>query len=337
MPQAQTIAETETASVFFATVDEARRLLGPQHELVRLMQAPGDVEVVARGDELRLTGPPHLVSALQGAVETMLQVVRGGGTIGPHEMRYVIESARLGEAPDHSGLLTDEIRVGSSMPAVRTKTLGQQQYVRTMRDHDITFGIGPAGTGKTYLAVAMAVNAYVTKQVERVVLCRPAVEAGEALGFLPGDLQEKVSPYLRPLYDALYDMLSFESAARLQSSHQIEVAPLAYMRGRTLNKCFVILDEAQNTTSAQMRMFLTRLGRESRAVITGDVTQIDLADRSRSGLVEAETLLRDIPGLAFVHLGTRDVVRHRLVQDVIHAYEQRDAALQAAQEDADSA
>ena len=318
----------------FADIQEAQRLLGREHELVRLVQAPGDVEVVARGETLRLTGPSRVVGPLQTAIESMLTVLREGGVVAPDDMAYILEQARAGSPPDADGLLFDHVQVAPNKPAVRTKTRGQQRYLRAILNHDITFGIGPAGTGKTYLAVAAAVNAYVGKRVERLVLCRPAVEAGEELGFLPGDMHEKVSPYLRPLYDALHDMLSYESATRLQAMGQIEVAPLAYMRGRTLNNCFVILDEAQNSTSAQMRMFLTRLGRNSRAVITGDVTQIDLADPGRSGLVEAETLLRNIPGMAFVHLDKSDVVRHRLVQDIIDAYEQRDAA--AAQRDADA-
>lgn len=330
MAHAPALSPTETVTIAFADIHEAQRLLGREHELIRLVQAPGDVQVVARGEELRLSGPAHVVEPVRLAIESLLTVVREGGAIGPEEMRYVLERARTGAPPEPGRLLYDEIQVAPSKSPVRTRTRGQQRYMRAIRDFDITFGIGPAGTGKTYVAVAMAVNAYLTKRVERLVLCRPAVEAGEELGFLPGDMQEKVSPYLRPLYDALHDMFSFETVGRLQSTGQIEVAPLAYMRGRTLNNCFVILDEAQNTTSEQMRMFLTRLGRRSRAVITGDVTQIDLADPGRSGLVEAETLLRDIPGLAFVRLDKSDVVRHRLVQDVIDAYEQRDAADEAA-------
>ncbi len=326
MAHAPTLSATETVTITFEDVHEAQRLLGREHELVRLIQAPGDVQVVARGAELRLTGAAPVVDALRRAVEALLTVVREGGVVGPDEMRYVLEQARTGAPPDPGMLLYDEVPVAPSKPPVRTKTRGQQRYMRAMAEHDITFSIGPAGTGKTYLAVAMAVHAYLAKQVERLVLCRPAVEAGEELGFLPGDLQQKVFPYLRPLYDALHDMMSCEAATRLQATGQIEVAPLAYMRGRTLNNCFVILDEAQNTTSEQMRMFLTRLGRRSRAVITGDVTQIDLADPRRSGLVEAETLLRTIPGLGFVHLDRSDVVRHRLVQEIINAYEQRDAA-----------
>ena len=255
----------------------------------------------------------------------MLTVVRDGGVIGPDDMRYVLEQARAGAPPDPGRLLYDEVQVAPSKPPVRTKTRGQQRYIRAIMAHDLTFGIGPAGTGKTYIAVAAAVHAYLTKQVERLVLCRPAVEAGEELGFLPGDMQEKVSPYFRPLYDALHDMMSFEATSRLLGTGVIEVVPLAYMRGRTLSDCFVILDEAQNTTREQMRMFLTRLGRNSRAVITGDVTQVDLADPTRSGLMDAEALLHAIPGLAFVYLDTSDVVRHPLVQDIIDAYERREA------------
>lgn len=326
MPELSTFSVSETVTLTFESIDEARQLLGRGHELVRLLEAGGDVEVVARGEELRLTGPAEKVAALAAVLKSLQAVLRRGGHLGPDEMRYAIEGARRGDVPSPSALLFEDIAVGPTMAPVQIKTAGQQRYARSIREHDITFAVGPAGTGKTYVAVAMAVNAFVNHRVDRLVFCRPAVEAGEALGFLPGDMREKVDPYLRPLYDALYDMFPIETASRLQADGKIEVVPLAYMRGRTLNKCFVILDEAQNTTSGQMRMFLTRLGRHSQAVITGDVTQIDLADRNRSGLVEATALLADIAGIAFVNFDKRDVVRHRLVQDIIHAYEQRDEA-----------
>ena len=236
-------------------------------------------------------------------------------------IRYCISLARAGEEKRVQELTEDFVAVTAKGRPVRPKTLGQKEYLRAIRDHSITFGVGPAGTGKTYLAVAMAVKAFKSKDVSRIILTRPAVEAGEKLGFLPGDLQTKVDPYLRPLYDGLYDMLGAETFQKLLEKQCIEVAPLAYMRGRTLDDAFIILDEAQNTSPEQMKMFLTRMGNGSKVVVTGDVTQIDLPDKARSGLVDALKILKGIEGIAQIHFSEKDVVRHRLVQEIVRAYD----------------
>ena len=236
-------------------------------------------------------------------------------------VRYCMSLAHYGEEKRVRELTEDFVAVTAKGRPIRPKTLGQKEYLNAIRTHPITFGVGPAGTGKTYLAVAMAVKAFKAKDVSRIVLTRPAVEAGEKLGFLPGDLQQKVDPYLRPLYDGLFDMLGAEAFERLTEKQLIEVAPLAYMRGRTLDDSFIILDEAQNTTPEQMKMFLTRMGTGSKVVVTGDVTQIDLPDRTRSGLVDALQVLKNISGIAQCYFNEKDVVRHRLVQEIIKAYE----------------
>ncbi|MBX6351388.1 MAG: PhoH family protein, partial [Clostridia bacterium] len=248
-----------------------------------------------------------------------------GEAVSEQDVAYAVRLARDGRAGELDSLLGDAILVTARGKSIRAKTLGQRRYVEAIRESGVVFGIGPAGTGKTYLAMAMAVEAFRSRRVNRIVLTRPAVEAGEKLGFLPGDLQEKVDPYLRPLYDALYDIMGVEAFEKQMSRGLIEVAPLAYMRGRTLDDSFVILDEAQNTTPEQMKMFLTRLGFGSKAVVTGDVTQIDLPREQESGLNEVRRVLRDVPGIAFVHLTEADVVRHPLVQAIIRAYERYEA------------
>ena len=251
----------------------------------------------------------------------MLTLLENHTPIEEQTVRYCISLARSGEDGRVQELTENFIAITAKGRPVRPKTLGQKEYLKAIQTHPITFGVGPAGTGKTYLAVAMAVKAFKSKDVERIILTRPAVEAGEKLGFLPGDLQNKVDPYLRPLYDGLYDMLGPETFQRLLEKQTIEVAPLAYMRGRTLDNAFIILDEAQNTSPEQMKMFLTRMGSGSKVVVTGDVTQIDLPDKSRSGLVDALAVLKNIDGIAQIRFSEKDVVRHRLVQEIVKAYD----------------
>jgi phosphate starvation-inducible PhoH-like protein len=291
-------------------------LVGQRDELLRLVEAafPG-TRIFVRGNEIEVEGDDaDVVGRLFGELVVLLEA---GHALDASSVGRSIDMAKADERP--SEVLTAEVLRSSRGRSVRPKTAGQKRYTDAIRENVITFGIGPAGTGKSYLAVALAVQALQAKECGRIILTRPAVEAGERLGFLPGDMMAKVDPYLRPLYDALYDMLD-EGAARLMERGTIEVAPLAYMRGRTLNNSFIILDEAQNTTPEQMKMFLTRIGFGSKVVITGDDTQIDLAG-ARSGLLGLEEILVDIDGLAFVRLGKKDVVRHRIVQDIVHAYE----------------
>jgi len=293
-------------------------LLGQHDELLRLVEAAfGDVSIHVRGNEITVSGEMTDAERVGRLFEEMVLLVEAGNTIDTENLGRTIEMVKADERP--SDVLNTAVLRGRK--TIRPKTAGQKRYVDAIVSQIITFGIGPAGTGKSYLAVALAVQALQAKQVNRIVLTRPAVEAGERLGFLPGDVIAKVDPYLRPLYDALYDMLEPEAVSRLMERGTIEVAPLAYMRGRTLNDSFIILDEAQNTTAEQMKMFLTRLGFGSKAVVTGDVTQIDLPEgRSRSGLLLVRNILDGIAGLQFVELTGRDVVRHRIVADIVDAY-----------------
>lgn len=303
---------------------EGQALLGPGDKYLQLIHRLTDASIRFRDDEIVLQGPKEELDWLEHLFDVLLRLVRGGYELSERDVSYAAELARQFEADRLldvlSGLLTTTFR---GKP-VRIRTIGQQRYVSEIRDKTIVFGIGPAGTGKTYLAVVSAVLALKKGEVRRIVLTRPAVEAGESLGFLPGDLREKINPYLRPLYDALHDVLGAEQVGRLLERGVIEIAPLAYMRGRTLEDAFVILDEAQNTTPEQMKMFLTRLGFGSKMVITGDVTQIDLPRGKQSGLVEAERVLRGIEEIGIVHLTERDVVRHSVVQKIIEAYERED-------------
>lgn len=301
---------------------ECAAIYGNLDENLRLLEEEFDAHLIARGEQLRIQGGTDAVEQVRQVIEGMRGQSHGRE---PFDQKRLKELIRL--VKDRSGtpireVLEDSIQVNGQNRKVKPKTPGQKRYLDAIRQNDIVFGIGPAGTGKTYLAMACAVNALVNRKVKRIVLARPAVEAGESLGFLPGDLYEKVNPYLRPLYDALYDMMEFEKVNRLMQQGQIEVAPLAFMRGRTLNDCFVILDEAQNTTREQMKMFLTRLGYDSKAVVTGDVTQIDLPTQKISGLIDAVNVLKGINGMEMVWLGRGDVVRHRLVQEIIRAYEE---------------
>ena len=302
-------------------MDQAAALFGSMDENVRLLSAEFQVSIVARDAEIKVSGEPENVALAVRAIESLLGLINRGEGLTEQNIRYCISLVREGGEEKITALVGDCICITSKGKPVKPKTLGQKRYCTAIREHTITIGVGPAGTGKTYLAVAMAVTAFRAQEVNRIILTRPAVEAGEKLGFLPGDLQQKVDPYLRPLYDALFDMLGAETYQKYVERGNIEVAPLAYMRGRTLDDSFIILDEAQNTTQEQMKMFLTRLGFGSKMVITGDVTQIDLPDGRKSGLKEVMRILRDIDDIAQVRFDGRDVVRHRLVQDIIKAYE----------------
>lgn len=297
-------------------------VLGPSDEYLRLVeQAFPDVDVLVRGNQVTLEGEASSVALIDTLFAEMLAMLRTGGAITPEWVERSVSLLRSGTRP--SELLTTNI-LSNRGKTIRAKTLNQKKYVEAIDQHTVVFGIGPAGTGKTYLAVAKAVQALQAKKVNRIVLTRPAVEAGERLGFLPGTLSEKIDPYLRPLYDALHDMIDPESIPRLITSGTIEVAPLAYMRGRTLNDAFIILDEAQNTSAQQMKMFLTRLGFGSTMVVTGDVTQVDLPSGTTSGLRVVSEILEGIPDVAFCRLTGSDVVRHRLVGDIVAAYEKYD-------------
>ena len=301
-------------------MEHAVSLFGSFDENIKLIENDFSVSVVSRGSELKITGDAENVSLAARAVSGLMQLISKGETLNEQNVRYVISLVREGNEDKLSAMSNDCICISAKGKPVKPKTLGQKKYVEAIKNNTVVFGVGPAGTGKTYLAVAMAVTAFRSKEVNRIILTRPAVEAGEKLGFLPGDLQQKVDPYLRPLYDALFDMLGSENFQRYQERGNIEVAPLAYMRGRTLDDSFIILDEAQNTTREQMKMFLTRLGFNSKMVVTGDITQIDLPDGKKSGLVEATKILKNIDGIDTIRFSEKDVVRHRLVQDIIKAY-----------------
>lgn len=301
---------------------ECAAIYGNLDENLRLLEEEFDAHLIARGEQLRIQGGSDAVELVRQVIEGMRGKAHSHDPIDQKSLRDLIRMVKNQTGTPIREVLEDSIQVNGQNRKVKPKTPGQKRYLDAIRQNDIVFGIGPAGTGKTYLAMACAVNALVNRKVKRIVLARPAVEAGESLGFLPGDLYEKVNPYLRPLYDALYDMMEFEKVSRLMQQGQIEVAPLAFMRGRTLNDCFVILDEAQNTTREQMKMFLTRLGYDSKAVVTGDVTQIDLPTQKISGLIDAVNVLKGIDGMEMVWLGRGDVVRHHLVQEIIRAYEE---------------
>ena len=318
----------ESTTLHFDNARAAAALYHNEEKLLREMEQRLGVQVAARDGWIRIEGEKEKTVRAAGVFTQLDEARRGGAVIGKQEFRYALQTAVDG-APESSisELAAERIVCSPRKAPVIPKTPGQRDYVRAIREHDVVFGVGPAGTGKTYLAMAMAVSALKKEQVGRIVLTRPAVEAGEALGFLPGALEEKILPYLRPLYDALYDMLETDEIQKFMDRGIIEIAPLAYMRGRTLNHSFVVLDEAQNTTAEQMFMFLTRLGNESKCVITGDRTQIDLPRHKRSGLLEAVEVLQNVEGLAIRSLSRKDVVRHPLVQKIINAYEQhREAA-----------
>lgn len=287
---------------------------------INIIQKEYKVSIYSRDDEIRIKGEENAVDNAQQVINTLVASVEKGEIPTEQSVRYAISMINEGKSEEMQTLSSDCICVSYTGKPIKAKTVGQSKYVNSIKKNTIVFGVGPAGTGKTYLAVALAVRAFKAHEVQRIILTRPAVEAGEKLGFLPGDLQNKVDPYLRPLYDALFDMMGSEAFQRNMERGCIEVAPLAYMRGRTLDDSFIILDEAQNTTSAQMKMFLTRLGFNSKMVITGDITQIDLPGGARSGLKDCIKILRNIEGIGSCTFDEKDVVRHRLVQDIIKAY-----------------
>ena len=301
--------------------NEAAELFGVNDSNLKLLESELSVNIISRGETISIAGNEENLESADEILHALLAIVRKGIKVGPREVAYAINLAKNGTLEYFADLYNEEITKNSKGKSIRVKTLGQKEYLSAIRGKDLVFGIGPAGTGKTYLAVVMAVLALKNGDVKRIILTRPAVEAGESLGFLPGDLKEKVDPYLRPLYDALHDVLGTEQTTRLIERGTIEIAPLAYMRGRTLDDAFVILDEAQNTTQAQMKMFLTRLGFGSKLVITGDTSQIDLPKGIQSGLKAAENILKNVSGISFIHLDQTDVVRHPLVAKIIYAYE----------------
>ncbi len=305
-------------------MEQAVSLFGSFDENVRLIEDHYQVDVITRGTDLKISGEPEAVTKAVRAVKGLLQLVNRGEQLNEQNVRYVLMLVDEGSEDELPQISSDSICVTAKGRPVKPKTLGQKRYVEAIQQNTIVLGVGPAGTGKTYLAVAMAVSAFRAKEVNRIILTRPAVEAGESLGFLPGDLQSKVDPYLRPLYDALFDMLGTETYNKYMERGNIEVAPLAYMRGRTLDDSFIILDEAQNTTPEQMKMFLTRLGFNSKMVITGDVTQIDLPSGRKSGLKEVMRVLKGVEDISINLFNEKDVVRHQLVQRIIQAYEKYD-------------
>lgn len=312
--------DTKSVKIPLGSAAEGLALFGPQDKYLRLLQEQVEATIASREAEIVISGPSGEVDSLEQFYSVLLQLVRGGYNPSERDIAYAFELARSMQAEELLDLFKKEIATTFRGKPIRVKTIGQRHYVKTIRNRDIVFGIGPAGTGKTYLAVVLAVSALKEGSVKRIVLTRPAVEAGENLGFLPGDLQEKVDPYLRPLYDALHDVLGPEQTVKAIERGMIEIAPLAYMRGRTLDDAFIILDEAQNTTPEQMKMFLTRLGFGSKMVVTGDVTQIDLPRGKSSGLIESQRILRDVEEIGIIQFSEQDVVRHSLVQKIITAY-----------------
>ncbi len=308
-------------SIVVTNINHVLNLFGSHDENIRLIQDDLNVNVITRGSDIKIAGSQADVDKAYSCISALLKIAENGDDITEQQVRYVLSMADETGAEDIANLSDGGICVTSAGKIIKPKTLGQKKYIESIKENTISFGVGPAGTGKTFLAVSMAVRAFRSHEINKIILTRPAVEAGEKLGFLPGDLQTKVDPYLRPLYDALFEMLGAESFAKYQERGSIEVAPLAYMRGRTLDDAFVILDEAQNTSPEQMKMFLTRLGFNSKMVITGDVTQIDLPDPRKSGLIEAVKVLKNVNDIGINYFSEKDVVRHKLVQDIVKAYE----------------
>lgn len=307
--------------ITFDAMEQAVSLFGSFDENVKLIEKEFAVSIISRGSDLKIVGDAENVSFAVRAVNALLTLINKGETLSDQNVRYAIGLVKEGNDDKLAKMATDTVCITAKGKPIKAKTIGQKKYCEAINKNTITFGVGPAGTGKTYLAVALAVTAFRAKQVDKIILTRPAVEAGEKLGFLPGDLQSKVDPYLRPLYDALFDMLGAENFQKYQERGSIEVAPLAYMRGRTLDGSFIILDEAQNTTPEQMKMFLTRLGFNSKMVVTGDITQIDLPAGKKSGLTKVMRILKNVDDIEICKFTQKDVVRHRLVQEIIKAYE----------------
>jgi len=311
----------EENSIIIENHEIIREIFGELDENINIIKEELGINIAIRDDKIKLYGNKVSIDLGEKLIYNLIDIVKEQGKLDEHNLRYSIKLLLEGQKEYVKELLKEVICVTSSGKSIKPKTLGQKRYLDSIRKNDIVFGIGPAGTGKTYLAMAMAVQSFKNKEVNRIILTRPAVEAGESLGFLPGDLQEKVDPYLRPIYDALFDILGAESYAKYMEKGLIEVAPLAYMRGRTLDSSYVILDEAQNTTNEQMKMFLTRLGFGSKAIITGDITQIDLSKGKESGLKTISNILKDVNGIDFIYLSKNDIVRHPLVQRIIEAYD----------------
>ncbi|MBD8974971.1 MAG: phosphate starvation-inducible protein PhoH [Clostridiales bacterium] len=307
--------------ITFDAMEQAVSLFGSFDENIKLIEKEFAVSIISRGSDLKIVGDAENVSFAVRAVNALLTLINKGETLSDQNVRYAIGLVKEGNDDKLAKMATDTVCITAKGKPIKAKTIGQKKYCEAINKNTITFGVGPAGTGKTYLAVALAVTAFRAKQVDKIILTRPAVEAGEKLGFLPGDLQSKVDPYLRPLYDALFDMLGAENFQKYQERGSIEVAPLAYMRGRTLDDSFIILDEAQNTTPEQMKMFLTRLGFNSKMVVTGDITQIDLPAGKKSGLTKVMRILKNVDDIEICKFTQKDVVRHRLVQEIIKAYE----------------
>ena len=304
------------------SIDSYQTLFGMNDRNMAVLEQELSVTTALRGQELRITGDPENVAIAEQVIEQLITFLRSGETVDSMRIRYAISLARDGQSERVEELTDgDVVAITHRGKPIRCKTLGQRAYVDAVRHHELTLAVGPAGTGKTYLAMALAVVALKNKEVERIILTRPAVEAGEKLGFLPGDMTQKVDPYLRPLYDALFEIMGGDAYQRLVERGTVEVAPLAFMRGRTLNNAFIILDEAQNTTTEQMKMFLTRLGMGSRCVVTGDISQTDLPRDKKSGLSEAMKVLQNVQGVSLIELTAQDVVRHELVQRIVRAYE----------------
>ncbi|KGX93585.1 phosphate starvation protein PhoH [Pontibacillus halophilus JSM 076056 = DSM 19796] len=314
--------DLQTIDIQLGSPNEALAVFGTEDRNLKQVEGLLDVSIITRGEHVNVSGSRHHVTLVEQVFHALLKIVRKGLNVSERDVIYAVELAKKGKIEQFETLFEDEITKNAKGKPIRVKTLGQRSYVAKIKSNDLVFGIGPAGTGKTYLAVVMAIQALKDGRVKRIILTRPAVEAGESLGFLPGDLKEKVDPYLRPLYDALHDLLGTEHTGRLIERGTIEIAPLAYMRGRTLDDAFVILDEAQNTTPEQMKMFITRLGFGSKMVITGDITQVDLPKGVTSGLRVAERRLSNIDDISFTYLEQSDVVRHPIVQKVIDAYEE---------------
>jgi len=323
-------SDNEQVKLTFSDLDLSRQLFGEQNDNLKIIAKATDITINARGNTVFIKGDSIASRLAQNILKQLYGLLEDRYPIYPNDIDYAIRVLSEDDRIKLKDIFLDTVYITSKKLSITPKSKTQKEYIDAMRNYDIVFGIGPAGTGKTYLAMAMAVAALSKGVVSRIILTRPAVEAGEALGFLPGDLAEKIDPYLRPLYDALHDMMRFEKVSSLMQKGVIEVAPIAFMRGRTLNDSFIILDEAQNTTSEQMKMFLTRIGFSSKAVITGDITQIDLPANRSSGLIESKKILQGIDGIKFVFFSKTDVVRHRLVQDIIKAYEEMEARKQSA-------